>query len=89
MCPPLLNKRIFNNKPISPHLPKILPQDLGLFFRGLGEGASGELMLMEMLVVDGAGTDVWEIPGPEVCGEEAASGFLEGVPGFSVEPTVL
>lgn len=85
----MLNKIIFNNKPISTHFPKILPLDLGTFLLGLGEGALGELMLMEMLVVDGAGTDVWEIPRPDVRGEEAASGFLEGEPGFSAEPTVL
>lgn len=84
-----MNKRIFNNKPISTQFPKILPLDLGPFFLGLGEGALGELMLMKMLVVDGAGTDVWEIPRPDVRGEEAASGFLEGEPVFSVEPTVL
>lgn len=84
-----MNKRIFNNKPISTHFSKILPLDLGTFLLGLGEGALGELMLMEMLVVDGAGTAVWEIPRPDVRGEEAASGFLEGEPGFSAEPTVL
>lgn len=59
------------------------------FFIGLGEGALGELMLMVMVVVDGAGTDVWEIPRPDARGEEAASGFLEGEPVFSVEPTVF
>lgn len=84
-----MNKRIFNNKAISTHFPKILPLVLGLLFTGLGEGALGKLTLMEMFVVDGAGTDVWEIPRPDVRGEEAASGFLEGEPVVSVEPAVL
>lgn len=80
MRPPLLNKRIFNNKSIST-FPKILPLGLGPFLIGLGEGPLGELMLMEMSVVVDAGT--------VVCGEEAASGLLEGEPVLSVEPTVL
>lgn len=44
---------------------------------------------MEMLVVDGAGVDVVVIPRPDVRGEEAASGFLEGEPVFSIGLAVL
>lgn len=76
-----MNKRIFNNKSISTHFSKILPLGLGPFLIGLGEGPLGELMLMEMFVVVDSGA--------VVCGEEAASGLLEGEPVLSVEPTVL
>lgn len=56
---------------------------------GLGEGALEELMLMEMLVVDGAGMDVVVIPRPDIRGGEAASGFLEGELVFSIGLAVL
>lgn len=47
-------------------------------FIGLGEGPLGELMLVEILVVDGAGMDVVVISRPDVRGEAAASSFLDG-----------
>lgn len=61
-----------------------LPLGLSLLLVGLGEGAFEELVLMEMLVVDGAGMDVGVIPRPDVHGEAAAaSGLLEGEPVLS------
>lgn len=58
-----------------------LPLGFGPFFSGVVEGVLDELMLMEIVVVDEAGTDVF--------GEEVVSVLLEGEPLFSILLTGL